>query len=151
MIRNLIYAFVYTSLMLGIGYYLGQGNKQIEIQKEYIKGETITEIVEKTVTVEKIIRPDGTVEERTITENKNTNTDEKKTEISESTIKTIAQAQYSIGLQYHVDYKELFESAKEYKKLSRYEIIVGRRILGPAWVEIGSSTEQLTLGVRYEF
>lgn len=137
--NKLFWALLLLVITGGIGYYLGSS----QVQTQYVEGEV--RVVTRVVTVEKIIQPDGTVIERTITDN---STREERTE---STTTTPALAQYSLGVQFNSDYDGLLDIAQEMRNPDRYVLVGGRRLLGPVWGELLLGTKQLGLGVRYEF
>lgn len=152
-------------LLVGIGsYFLGYSNRQIQI-KEVVKEvivekEAETKIVtrwrDRTITKEKIIRPDGTIEERLIRENSELKTaledrkkeldfQKNKEKISETKLATV-----SAGVRIPLKYSELLPTSKEL--LQSAEITGGLRVLGPLWLDGGISpgSKQVTIGVRYE-
>lgn len=137
--NKLFWALLLLVITGGIGYYLGSS----QVQTQYVEGEV--KVITRVVTVEKIVQPDGTVIERTITDN---STREERTE---STTTTPALAQYSLGVQYISSYKDLLDNPQEMRNPDRYVLVGGRRLLGPVWGELLLGTKQLGLGVRYEF
>lgn len=146
---KVIVALVVALALFGAGYYLGHG--QIEIITREIKGETVTQTVTKVVTVERIVHPDGTVQQRTITrdEDRNqeskTNTKQQVTTNSKSYIPN-----YSIGIRYWANYSNLLADSTSLET-SRLELSIGRRLLGNLWLEAGARTNSASLGLRVEF
>jgi hypothetical protein len=112
------------------GFYLGKGEV---ITKE---GKTITIEKIRTVTVTRTIRPDGTVEEKTTTEDRAVET--KKTKKNTAP----ALADYSVGSKYWMSRERMQKST-----LSNVEITVGRRLLGDIWIEAGVLPVDLEIAV----
>lgn len=129
----------------GFDYGRGQG-KTITVEKEVVRTET--QWKDRIVTVVRTVKPDGTVEEKTVTEDKEGASKKEKDKVDSITTSTLAQ--YSLGLRYQSPYRDLISQAIEspYKGV---EVSAGRRILGPIWGEMGFGIERVTLGIRYEF
>lgn len=144
--------------LLAIGFTAGYSNRRVEVQeiekKVYIVKEGEVKWKEKVIIQEKIIRPDGTIEERLITKEEELNKKEKEiTNLKEklaSKVITPTLSKYSLGLQIPLKFSE--EKAISYS-VHDVSPVFGIRVLGPVWAE-GSfqpSTGTVTLGVRYEF
>jgi hypothetical protein len=95
--------------------------------REVIKYRTIT----RTIT-----RPDGTKEEEKIEEGE-------KDKQSEFKQEKVMQRQYLAGLGATFEYGQFQQP--------EYNVIVGRRILGPVFGFVQASTERITVGALYEF
>lgn len=144
--RNILIAAVVLIGTFGTGFYLGRGQVQVEEKIVYKEGET--RIIEKEVIREKIIRPDGTIEERVIEKDKDTDSKTRDTETDKS-VKPIL-AQYSLGLGLRVDLGEI----NKLREVSYENVVItgGRRLLGPLWLDGSVGLDkQITVGVRYEF
>jgi hypothetical protein len=134
----------------GLGYYLGSGNVRVEEKIVKEKGEVQIREVEKVVTITKIVRPDGTVEETRREEDKTRDEKQKSSNTEILSSKEPMQSQYSLGLSFRSEYSEMQNIIRESRMLENYTVDLGRRILGPIWVEVGAGSEQYTLGVRVE-
>lgn len=115
----------------------------------------VTKWKEKIVTVEKIVRPDGTIEERIIEQEKEMQEEFQKKEKEIAQLKEKLNkketvpvlSSYSLGLQVPLKFSE--ETPISYLDSA---VVLGARVLGPFWIE-GSfqhSTREVTIGVRYE-
>ncbi len=153
-------------LLVGGGFYAGYSNRQVTTDREVVVQEK--EVVvqkeaevkwrERIVTVEKIVRPDGTVEERTIDHSQELDkatkelaqTKEQLTKERERKIITPALSKYSLGVQVPLKFSE-----EPTKMFSVYDVsfLLGVRLLGPLWVEgsFSPSSKETTIGVRWEF
>lgn len=144
-----MYKYIFAlALLIGVfggGYYLGRGKREvITVEKT---GETHTVYRDRIVTVMKTVHPDGTVTEITKTEDKSGGTDSITHDKSNQT-RSLA-SNYSIGLKYWQRYADGIVPAP--RDLGRYEAVVGRRIIGDMWVDLGVRKEEAALGVRLEF
>lgn len=147
----LIIGFVISVAGAGAGgYYYGKGQIQIQTQEKivYKDGETKIEYRDRIVTVTKTTQPNGTVTETTKTEEVAKNTDKKTQQVAEEkkTETTPVTSQYSLGVQYHPSYSELLG----YADITKYSVVAGYRVLGPAWLEAGGGFGGLVLGIRVE-
>ena len=139
----------------GGGYYMGTGNKEIQIQEKiiYKEQEVKIEYRDRTVIKERTITPDGTITEREIdrdvSKDTETHTSEKETDKSETTKSLLTN--YSLGLRISIDYNEIITPKSEALDVNNYDVILGRRLIGPSWIELGGNLKHITLGVRYEF
>lgn len=153
--KYIIGLVVAAGLFLG-GFYTGRGQKQVEVQEKVvtIKGETLTVFKDRIVTVTKIVRPDGTVEETTRTEEKEgkkeTKTAEKKKETDSVT--TSIASKYSLGLKYWASFDDKFSDTREtVRDTGRYEVTAGYRLMGDVWLEAGYRLDkQVSLGLRVQ-
>lgn len=144
-----------------IGYLQNKEKVVVQVQEveKIVQKEAETVVVtkwkQKVVTIEKIVRPDGTVEERTIEAEQEVAEEfrKKEKEISELKEKlskketTPVLSKYSLGLQVPLKFQQ--ETPISYMDAAA---TVGIRALGPIWLE-GSfqpSTREVTIGVRYE-
>ncbi len=128
------------------GYWQGLSNRKV-VTIEHA-AETLIEYRDRIVVHEKIIHPDGTIEERDTTHD--TATDTHHTESDSSTTSTPSLPEYAFGLRYDTKYSDLLPSIIR-PDIGAAEVTVGRRILGPVWVEVGAGVQRFSLGVRYEF
>lgn len=132
------------------GFYLGRGQKEIQIQEKIVttEGESHIEYRDRIVTVTKIVRPDGTTEETTKTEEKE-GTEEKKTKVAEKdksrTEKSLA-SNYSLGAMYRLKYGDLTRSA-----LNSVEVTGGRRLIGDVWLDVGATTSDVAVGLSVKW
>lgn len=148
-----------------VGLIIGHTNSRVEV-REVIKEVVVEKAAEEKVVVkwrdrivtkEKIIKPDGTIEERTITENlvMRQELQKKEAEITrlrnEQNTTTPVLPNYSVGVQIPLKYSDLLPNSIEC--CSNVSVSVGVRLLGPLWAEGGFRPEvkAVTLGVRYEF
>lgn len=141
---KIILSYVIPVVIAGtLGYSLGRGQKEVQIVEK--EGKVITEVVTRTVTKEHVTRPDGTIEEREVTEDRN----EDRVAIEkerQSTVKPTAH-NYSLGVGYRVDsYKSVISPDPRH-----VEVEAARRILGDYWITVGGGLSGVTLGVRYDF
>jgi hypothetical protein len=118
---------------------------------------TVTKWKDRVVTVERIVRPDGTIEERTIEAEREVAEEFRKkekeiTDLKEKLSKketTPVLSKYSLGLQVPLKFQLDSSDRIDYTAAS---LFLGTRVLGPVWLE-GSfqpSTREVTIGVRYE-
>jgi len=136
------------------GFYVGRGQKQVEIQEKVvtIKGETLTVFKDRIVTVTKIVRPDGTVEETTRTEEKE---GKKETKIAEKkketdSVTTSIASTYSLGLKYWAPLSDI-PNVSRARVMDNYEVTAGYRLLGDVWLEAGYKLDkQVSVGLRVQ-
>lgn len=163
-----MHAIIRTAIVAGlVGVMVGYSNKKVEVKevvKEVIVERTAEEKVvtrwrDRIVTKEKIIKADGTVEERTITENmamrqelkkKESEIMDLKKEYRERSVEPVRPS-YSVGVQIPLKYSDLLPNSKEC--CSSVSVSIGVRLLGPLWAEGGfrPDIKAVTVGVRYEF
>lgn len=125
------------------GFYQGKGHREIQVVEK--AGQTITRTVVQTVTVEKTIHPDGTVEERTTTKNETKNKDTKTID-RDTSIKPIG-TNYSLGVRYRVSgFQTIIAPGPQ-----AVEVEAGRRLFGDIWITGGAGLGGVTLGLRYDF
>lgn len=95
---NLFKSLAVLILLLAISFFLGykKGSGNVITVTKEIKGETQIQYKDRIVTVTKIIRPDGTIEETTKTEDKSKSTTKKETQ--KDVAVTPAKDKYSLGL-----------------------------------------------------
>lgn len=131
-----------AGLFLG-GYYSGKGDKEVQIIEKV--GETRTVYKDRIVTVTKIVRPDGTVEETTKTEEKEGSSEE--TTVDRDTHTKPALSDYSLGAKYWRDYESLLSD----DHLGSLEVTAGRRLLGEVWLDMGVRKQSFAVGVSVNF
>ena len=165
-------ALLLALALLGSGYYLGKGHvqtqtifqdrvieKRVEVQ---VKGETQIQFRDRIVTVTRTVKPDGTVQEQTRTEEKAKDTSQLVTQ-QETTHELehvvavekiqipVPQAEYSLGLRYRgpaLNGQGLAGYRPDYRSL---EITAARRILGPIFLDAGlSGRMEVSLGIRID-
>lgn len=123
--------------------------KLVEVQ---VKGETTVEVRDRIVTVVRTVKPDGTVTEKTRTEEKDQSSKEVVTEavrVQERTSTTLpmAASRYSLGIGYR---GQLPIRPPTYQDLL---VTGGYRISSsPVWLEFGvTGRRELVLGLRLEW
>jgi len=152
---------IVVALLVGLAG--GYSHRRVEVteveKKVFIEKEaetiTVTKWKDRVVTIEKIVRPDGTIEERTIEAEREVAEEFRRkekeiTELKEKLSKketTPVLSKYSLGLQVPLKFQQ--ETPIDYMDAAA---TIGVRALGPIWLE-GSfqpSTREVTIGVRYE-
>lgn len=135
----------------GVGYYIGSGN--VEIQERIItkEGEIRTQIVERTVTKTVVVQPDGTRTETETTTDITKDEESRTSESDSSTVVVYARPDYSLGVQFHQEYREIPNIYNEVQNFKNYNIEVGRRLLGPIWAEVSAGMNTYSVGIRMEF
>lgn len=151
MIRNVAIALVLLAAAGLAGFYLGRGQREVVVEERIVekRGETVTKYVDRVVTVTKIIRPDGTVEETTKTEDRAGSSESRSSErdsSNSSKTKSLA-SNYSVGAKYWIT----SVSAMSRPELQQIEVTAGRRILGDIWADIGVRTDSVAVGVSLKF
>jgi hypothetical protein len=129
-------------LCLGAAYYAGRSSvKPVETVRE-VKGET--KVVEHTVTVTKVVKPDGTVTTVTTTDDKAV--DKKTDSIASSPV--AVQPGWSLGVAYRPDLAHVLTH-----QWDAWEVTGGRRLLGNSWVDatLNPLRKEVSIGIRYEF
>jgi hypothetical protein len=144
-----------------IGYLQNKEKVVVQLQEveKIVQKEAETVVVtkwkDKVITIEKIVRPDGTIEERTIEAEREVAEEFRKkekeiTDLKEKLSKKESSpvlSKYSLGLQVPLKFQQ--ETPIDYTDAS---LFLGTRVLGPVWLE-GSfqpNTREITIGVRYE-
>lgn len=151
-------------ITFGAGYYSGKGDREVQIQEKvvYEKGEKEIVIRDKIVTVTKIVKPDGTVEEVTKTEDKqvaekSTSTSTEKDKVVVSTPKL---SKYSLGLKYWIPLSDKSSiegntvpmNAYAHRNIENWEAVLGYRVAGEVWVIGGYRfSNEVSLGVQFQF
>ncbi len=155
MINKYTLGLILLIVSFGGGYYSGKGNKEVQIQEKIveIKGEKEIVVKDNIITVTKIVRPDGTVEETTKTEEKKT-VEKSKEVSSEKDIVSISKpvlSNYSLGLKYWALAAD--ESiVRDVSKPDRYELVLGRRIVGEVFLNASYRLDkQASIGVSINF
>jgi hypothetical protein len=133
------------------GFYIGRGNKEVEIREIRTKGETVTKIVDRIVTVTRTVHPDGTVEEKTTTENKDTNIKDKEKSTDRDSLTSSNTSNYSLGVHYWIPLSSRILDPETYS-IKAVDVSIGRRLIGDIWVD-GSYrfNGDLALGIRLQF
>lgn len=124
----------------------------VETVTKEVKGETVTVVKDRIITVTKIIRPDGTVEETTKTEEKNKNKTEKETSKSSGDIIVYRIPNYSLGYISRIRLVDSKSSILPQPKLS-HGAIAGYRLVNDIWLKAGAipSDNIYMLGVEIRF
>ncbi len=162
------------TFLLGVGFYAGYSTRKVEktvqvvtIEKEVVVEKEAEEIVvtkwrDRVVTVERIVRPDGTIEERTIESEREVAEEWQRREREIAKLReelTAAQThqvitpvlpKYSAGLQ--LPLKFLTDPTNDIYSVAH--LTVGFRPLEfPVWVEGGfqPASREMSVGLRYEF
>lgn len=137
------------------GFYIGRGQKEVEIQEKVVtvKGETQVVVRDRIVTVTRVVKPDGTIEESTRTEDR----DRKETSRSEEVAKEKSKvtrsiaSQYSLGLKYWVPNSDILDVGRV-RDMNNYEVQVGRRLVGDVWIQGGYRLDkQVSIGLQLQF
>jgi uncharacterized protein HemX len=160
MVKVIVKYLVITAILLGLGYYLGRQKQQVVtvMEERVVYKEGAVKIKEQTVIREKIIRPDGTIEERLITKDKEVEELTKLLAKEKSKVKIITPvlSKYSLGLQTNLKKNELDTIGNISKAdwLGSSQAVIGAR-LGDSglWLEglVSLDTRSFGLGVRYEW
>jgi hypothetical protein len=111
-----------------------------------VETKVVDRIVTRTVTKIRIVRPDGTVEEKEVVAD--TASDHTSATAVKEVVPAVALASWSLGVTYRPD---LTVPSSPYAP-NRWGVDVGRRILGPVWVTAGYTFQRdFLLGIRVEF
>jgi hypothetical protein len=145
---------VTVAIFLG-GYYTGKGQARVEIQEKIVreKGEKEIVIRDKIITVTKIQKPDGTIEETTKTEDKQSAEKSKSssTEKDKVVVSTPILSKYSLGLKYWASIDDKLDEGK-LKDKNKYEVTAGYRALGEIWVVTGFKLDKsVAVGLQLQF
>jgi len=145
---------VTVAIFLG-GYYMGKGQTRVEIQEKIVreKGEKEIVIRDKIITVTKIQKPDGTIEETTKTEDKQSAEKSKSssTEKDKVVVSTPILSKYSLGLKYWASIDDKLDEGK-LKDKNKYEVTAGYRALGEIWVVTGFKLDKsVAVGLQLQF
>jgi hypothetical protein len=137
------------------GLYTGKGQTQVQVQEKIVEkaGETTTVYRDRIVTVTKVQKPDGTIEETTRTEEKEGRKEEKLVvrEKDKSTVTTPNLSKYSLGLKYWAPISDILDVGRV-KDSKNYEITAGYRVLGEVWLQTGYKLDkQVSLGIAVQF
>lgn len=130
------------------GFFLGKGKKEVTTitkqgEKEVVyKDRIVTKIIEK--------KPDGTIIEKTVTEDKSGKTTEKQVDKSTQVKSALAKYSLGLGIERIVTTESIGKTFREYTE--SYYGSVGVRVWGPAWAELQYQprTNELRLGLRVE-
>lgn len=139
-----IFVIAFIVATFGAGFYLGKGQKEVQIIEK--TGETQVVYQDRIVTVTKTVQPDGTVTETTKTEDQSKNTNIKT--VDDSTRTTAIATQYKVGAKYVAQYSAFLTGSRG---LDNVEIDGSRRLLGPVWIDLGIRRESAALGLSVEF
>lgn len=120
------------------------------IEKE-VKGETVTVYKDRVVTVTKIVKPDGTVEETTKTEEKD-KTKKKKETKTEPVVVSKPKPKYSVGYVLRPHWPRGDKDLLPGPAIS-HGVSVGYNLLDPLWLKFGviPSDKIYTLGLEIHF
>lgn len=135
--------------IIGVGcFYLGKGQKEVVTEEKIVYKEGKERIVEKEIIREKIIRPDGTIEERIIEKDKDTDRRDKEIDRDSSTKVTPILSNYSLGIKY---WPSVDSQILKYDHRN-IEITAGYRVWGEAWVDVGYKLDNsVSLGLSFKF
>ncbi len=139
-------------VLFGAGFYAGKGQTQVEIQEKvvYRDSETRVEYRDRTVTVTKIVRPDGTTEETTRTEEKEKSEETTIVERDRQKEKltTLVLSDYSLGLKYWASLSDKLDI----RDRNNYELTAARRLIGEVWVQGGVRMDKsVAVGLSVQF
>lgn len=153
------YALIGIVLLLAAvglgGYYTGKGQREIVKEEKIIYKEGEEKIVyrDREVIKEKIIRPDGTIEEREITRDISKEIERRSKEIAQEEIlkSKPVLSKYSLGVKYWAPLS--VEALKpSYYSLENTEVTTGYRVLGELWIVGGYKLDNsVSLGVSLQF
>lgn len=151
LISTKIKLIIASLLLIGsfvAGMRLGSTTKIVE--KE-VKGETVTVYKDRVITVTKIVRPDGTTEEITKTEEKD-KTKKKKETKTEPVVVIKSKPKYSVGYVLRPKWPRGDEDLLPGPAIS-HGVSVGYNLLDPLWLKFGviPSDKIYTLGVEIHF
>lgn len=152
--KYFLIAIAALALFVG-GFYVGRGQKQVEIQEKVVtvKGETEIVIRDKIVTVTRVVRPDGTIEESTRTEDRDRKESSRSEEVAKEKSKVTRSiaSQYSLGLKYWVPNSDILDVGRV-RNINNYEVQVGRRLVGDVWIQGGYRLDkQVSIGLQLQF
>lgn len=158
---------IILALVSAGSYFIGYSNREVEV-REVVKEvlvekeaevKVVTEWRDRVVTKERIVRPDGTVEERTIAENSELRNELQTKEKELSALREQKKQEivsqklpmFSVGTQVPLKYSELLP--KSIECCLDASVSIGVRLLGPLWAEgvFRPSDKSASVGVRYEF
>lgn len=122
----------------GGGYYLAS-NKVVEVEKIVTKDKIVVQ--EKIVTRTIVRKPDGTVTETVKEEIRDTKEETIKKETEQS--RGSSYADYRVGARYWVG--SLSDVARP--GYDRIGVSVGRRLVGPIWLDLEATKREAALGV----
>lgn len=141
---KILLAFLLLVAAFAGGFFLGKGEKQIVEHVTEGKERVVTKT--RTVTVTKVIRPDGTIEEKTETKDSQADKETKKTETSKESKPALAD--YRVGAKYWLDGKTIGDW--QYRQV---EVTGARRLLGDVWGEVGilPIKREVSVGLSVQF
>lgn len=156
LMHKLVALVIVTAVAAGTGYYYGRGNKQVEVREKIVtvKGETITQYKDRIVTVTRVVRPDGTTEETTRTEDKQGSSEQRTTEKKKDTdtATTSIARSYSLGLKYRTRLSDIPDIQQAGRDRNNYEMTAGYRLMGDVWIQSGLQLDgSVSLGVAYQW
>lgn len=156
--KYVIGLIVTVAIFLGggaAGFYLGKGQTKVEIQEKIVreKGEKEIVIRDKIVTVTRVVKSDGTIEETTKTEDRQSSEKSKSssTEKDKVVVSTPILSKYSLGLKYWANLSDKLSVGKM-DDVSKYEMTAGYRTLGEIWVVTGFKLDKsVSVGLQLQF
>lgn len=136
------------------GFYVGKGQSSVEVQEKVViqKGETVFQYRDRVVTVTRVVKPDGTIEETTRTEDKEGKKEEKtaSNEKNKATVSTPILSKYSLGLKYWAPITDTY--SMDTRDKNRYEVTAGYRVMGEIWITGGYRLDkQASIGLQLQF
>jgi hypothetical protein len=137
------------------GYYIGKGQKEVQIEEKivYKEGETKVEYKDRTIIKEKIIQADGTVIEREITKDISKEIEKRSKELASEMVSKIIPklSKYSLGVKYWFPIEdEMFN--KKYYNEKKVEVTAGYRIVGEVWGQVGYKLDNsISVGLAVQF
>jgi hypothetical protein len=135
-----------------LGIYIGikWGSVHTVVEKE-VKGETITVYKDRIVTVTKIVRPDGTKEETTKTEEKDKSKKKKETK-TEPVVVSKPKPKYAVGYILRPKWPKGEKDLLPGPAVS-HGVSAGYNLLDPLWLKFGviPSDNIYTLGLEIQF
>lgn len=143
---------VIASLLLIGSFVAGMrlGSTTTIVEKE-VKGETVTVYKDRVITVTKIVRPDGTTEEITKTEEKD-KTKKKKETKTDPVVVAKSKPKYSVGYTLRPKWPRGDNDLLPGPAIS-HGVSVGYNLLDPLWLKFGAipSDNIYTLGIEIHF
>jgi hypothetical protein len=144
-----------AAVLIAIGMFIAgakfASTNTVETVTKEVKGETITVVKERIVTVTKIVRPDGTVEETTKTEEKDKTKDKKETTKGGDVI-VYKKPKYSVGYILRPKWSSEEKSILSKPTIS-HGVTAGYNLTNDIWLKFGTipSDKIYTLGLELQF
>lgn len=139
---KIILPIVLLLMAAGGGYYYGSQKEPVVIEKVVTK----TEIQEKIITRTVIRRPDGTIEETTKEENRKETSKQKEDTVAKGGTGR-SNSDYRVGLRYWASSPiDAIQPGWDDAGVS-----LGRRVIGPVWLDLEANRKQMAMGVSVQW